>query len=74
MSDPSQHSFTTLKRLVLFTPGFVEEERAGFSLPAAKARSAKKAAKRLPPSGIAAPPPKRQCQADLQATMLAHVE
>ena len=38
------------------------------------ARSARKAAKRSAPSGIAAPPPKRQCPAELQATTLAHME
>ena len=58
----------------LSAPGSAEEEQAGSSLAVAKARSAKKAAKRSAPSGIAAPPPKRQCQAEVQATMLAHVE
>ena len=53
----------------------VEEEHTGLSLPVAKAHSAKKkAAKRSAPSGIAAPPPKRQCQAELQATVLARME
>ena len=33
-----------------------------------------RAAKRSAPSGIAAPPPTRQCQAEFQATMLAHME
>ena len=55
-------------------PGSAEEEQVGLSLPVAKAESARKAAKRPAPSGIAAPPPKRQCQAELQATMLAHME
>ena len=50
---------------VLSTPGSAEEEHAILSLPAAKARGAKKAAKR---------PPKRQCQAEIQATVLSHVE
>ena len=44
------------------------------SLPVAQARSAKKTAKRSAPSGVAAPPPKRQCQAEFQATLLAHME
>ena len=48
-------------------PGSAEEEHAGFSLPVAKEWCAKKAAKRPPP-------PKRQCQAERQATMLAHME
>ena len=54
--------------------GSAEEEQAGSSLAVAKARSAKKAATRSAPSGIAAPPPKRQCFAEVQATTLAHVE
>ena len=55
-------------------PGSAEQEHAGSSLPASKARGAKKAAKRLPPRGIAVPPPKRQCQAEFHATVLSHVE
>ena len=34
----------------------------------------KREAKRSAPSGIAAAPPKRKCQAEFQATMLAHME
>ena len=51
-----------------------EDEHASVSLPVAKARSARKAAKQQPPSGIAALPPKRQCQAESQATVLAFIE
>ena len=58
----------------LSTPGSAEEEHASLSLPVAKARSAKRAAKRSALSGIAAPLPMRRCQAEFQATMLTHME
>ena len=48
---------------VLSPPCSAEEEHAGLSLPVAKARSAGKAARRSPPSEVARPPPKHQCQA-----------
>ena len=52
-----------------------EEEHAGLKVSQwSKARSAKKAAKRPPPSGIAALPPERQCQAEFQATVLSQME
>ena len=37
------------------------------------AHNAKRIAKRSAPSGFVAPPPKRQSQADIQATMLTHI-
>ena len=43
-----------------------KKNRQVSSLPVVKARSTKKAAKRPPPSGIAAPLPKRQCQDEFQ--------
>ena len=57
---------------MLSSTGSAEVEHVS-SLPVAKARSAKRAAKRSPPSKIAAPP-KRQCQAEFQAIVLAHME
>ena len=58
-------------RRVLSTHDPAEEEQISPSLPA-KAWSAKKAAKCPARSRIAAPPPKRQCHAGFQATVLAH--
>ena len=59
------------RKLWSIPPSSAGEEQA---VPVAKARSAKRATKRSAPSGIAAPLPKRQCQAELQATMSAHIE
>ena len=58
----------------LSPPGSSEEGHARLSFAVVKARSAKKTENRSAPCGIAAPPPKRRCQAEFQATMLAHME
>ena len=57
----------------LSLPGSAEEGHVRLSFSVAKARSAKKKAKRSAASGIAALPPKRQCQAEFQATMLERI-
>ena len=62
------------RRLCPDSLGSAEEEHASLSLPVAKARSVKEAGKRPAPSGIALLPPKRQRQAEFQATVLANVE
>ena len=54
-------------------PRSANEGQGRSSFPVAKTCSAKRTAKRSAPSGIAAPP-KRQNQAELQTTMLAHME
>ena len=57
---------------VLSTPCSAEGTHASLSVQ--WRRRGVLAAKHPPSSGIAAPPPKRQCQAEFQATVLTHME
>ena len=61
------------RKPTLSPPGSAEEGHASSSFLVAKARSARKTAKRSAPIGIAASS-EDQCQAEFQATMLAHTE
>ena len=62
------------RRLRAVPSGLSARSARRFKSPSGEGRTAKKVAKRSPPSEIVAPPPRRQRQAEIQATVLARVE